>query len=75
MKPSEFYEKYWTVNGRPTTPLTDSEKKHLDELCDSPVNAFRMEFARKRSGEIIDINIENLIRDFNKLPSFLKKDQ
>lgn len=30
MKKSEFYEKYWTVDGKPAPPLSESEKAILD---------------------------------------------
>jgi len=30
MKPSEFYEKYWLVNGKKPRPLTKEEKELMD---------------------------------------------
>lgn len=28
----EYYEKYWTVEGKPASPLTDSEKWMLERM-------------------------------------------
>ena len=73
MKPSKFYEKYWLVDGKKPTPLTQKEKDSLDEVFTTPVNVFHMRIVRKASGETIDIDIEKMWEEMKKLPSFLKK--
>ncbi len=35
MKASEFYEKYWTINGKPVKPLTDAEREFLDNAAEN----------------------------------------
>ena len=36
MTPSEFYEKYWLVNGKQPPKLSDEEKEFLDNAFKHP---------------------------------------
>lgn len=63
MKPSEFYEKYWLVNGKKPPPLTDKEKEWLDGV--SRYDHITAMFFRKRRRPI-SINIDYLKEDMKK---------
>ena len=72
MKASEFYEKYWKIDNGDGTfsnpkPLTEKEKKNLDEWTTSGVNVCRMQIKRKPSGEVIDIDIEAMEKKMEQL--------
>ena len=77
MKASEFYEKYWKIRNRAgaiVSPpkLTDVEKEFLDStINDSTCGGIY--FGRRRRNNIqIDLNI--LREQMNKLPQFLNQD-
>lgn len=47
MKPSEFYEKYWTVDGKPVPPLPDREKAIWDIAYEMEVAPYIKVWRRK----------------------------
>jgi len=51
MKASEFYEKYVTINGKPTKKLNDAEKEFLDNAAEQP-NCEQVIFLRGRKGNL-----------------------
>lgn len=69
MKLSEFYEKYWVVNGVKPPPLSKAEKDFLDEHADGPPRLTAW-FNRKRKG-LLTIDIDLLKEEMKKLPDFL----
>lgn len=73
MKPSEFYENYWKIdcgNGVLKSPpkLSDAEKEFLDNAAARPSSQGVL-FMRKRK-RTVQVNIEALKRDLNKLPEY-----
>ncbi len=77
IKQSEFYEKYWKVddghgNMVSPPPLTEGEKKYLDDITSSQINCFHIKFTRKPTGQVIDIDLEKLEKQMKQLPGFLK---
>lgn len=69
MKPSEFYEKYWLVNGKLPPKLSDKEKEFLDNAAKQ--NMKGVQFFRKRRRSLT-IDVEYLNSQIAKLPDHLK---
>lgn len=56
MKKSEFYEKYWTVDGKPVPPLDPKEKEIWDIAEENGVPPYVKCWSRKRGGWYYEIH-------------------
>lgn len=72
MKPSEFYEKYWTVNGKPVKPLTNAERYLLDNAVNNEDAYMAIQFFRKRRRPLT-IDVEYLKKQLDNLPDFVSQ--
>lgn len=78
MKPSEFYQKWWKCklpDGTIVEPKKLSEKElfYMDEVFNNK-NLQGIYFGRRRRPSVT-VNIEQMKKDIERLPDFLKQDK
>ena len=77
IKASEFYEKYCKISNADGTvssprPLLEDEKKFLDDSFEGVLNICYLKIVRKKTGEVIEIDLERLERRMAQLQGFIK---